>query len=194
MLHPVDLPLLEHLLLHVARMPVLYDVDGADGRIATVLLDQLSAAPVEKLNFPMPADLKLRKVAAALMADPADRATIEDWARRLAVAPRTLTRILQRETGMSFGRWRQQLHILIALQRLAQGRRSRRWRLSWGMRAPAPSSPCSARPWANRPPAIWRNAASRPKVRSIDRIWQYIVPLAECGQVPRSLSCPRRRA
>lgn len=114
-------PLLRHLLLHVSQMPVLYDVDGADGRIATVLLDQLSAAPVEKLNFPMPVDAKLRQVAAAMMADPADRATIGEWGRRVCVAQRTLTRILQRETGMSFGRWRQQLHILIALQRLAQG-------------------------------------------------------------------------
>ncbi len=114
-------PLLERLLLHVSRMPVLYDVDGADGRIAAVLLDQLSVAPVEKLNFPMPADAKLRKIAAAMMVDPSDRATIDDWGRRMAVAPRTLTRALKRETGMSFGRWRQQLHILIALQRLDQG-------------------------------------------------------------------------
>jgi AraC-like DNA-binding protein/quercetin dioxygenase-like cupin family protein len=114
-------PLLERLLLHVTQMPVLYDVDGADGRIAKVLLDQLSLAPVEKLNFPMPVDAKLRKVAAAMMADPSDRATIDDWGRRMAVAPRTLTRALKRETGMSFGRWRQQLHILIALQRLDQG-------------------------------------------------------------------------
>ncbi|MDI4239161.1 helix-turn-helix transcriptional regulator [Bradyrhizobium sp. Arg237L] len=114
-------PLLERLLLHVAQMPVLYDVDGADGRIATVLLDQLSLAPVEKLNFPMPVDARLRRIAAAMMADPSDRATIDDWGRRMAVAPRTLTRALKRETGMSFGRWRRQLHILIALQRLAEG-------------------------------------------------------------------------
>jgi AraC-like DNA-binding protein len=114
-------PLLERLLLHVTQMPVLYDVDGADGRIATVLLDQLALAPVEKLNFPMPIDAKLRKIAAAMMADPSDRATIDEWGRRMAVAPRTLTRALKRETGMSFGRWRQQLHILIALQRLDQG-------------------------------------------------------------------------
>lgn len=114
-------PLLEQLLLHVTQMPVLYDVDGADGRVATVLLDQLAAAPVEQLNFPMPSDAKLRKIAAAMMADPADRATIDEWGRRTGAAPRTLTRILQREIGMSFGRWRQQLHILIALQRLAEG-------------------------------------------------------------------------
>jgi AraC-like DNA-binding protein/quercetin dioxygenase-like cupin family protein len=114
-------PLLEHLLLHVTQMPVLYDVDGADGRIATVLLDQLSLAPVDKLNFPMPADTKLRKIAAALMADPSDRATMDEWSQRTSIAPRTLARILQRETGMSFGRWRQQLHILFALRRLTQG-------------------------------------------------------------------------
>jgi len=114
-------PLLERLVMHVTQMPVLYDIDGADGRIATVLLDQLSTAPVEKLNFPMPIDAKLRSIAVAMMADPSDRATIDDWGRRMAVAPRTLTRALKRETGMSFGRWRQQLHILTALQRLDQG-------------------------------------------------------------------------
>ncbi|MCW8057270.1 AraC family transcriptional regulator [Agrobacterium tumefaciens] len=114
-------PLLERMLLHVAQMPVLYEVNGADGRMATVLLDQLSVAPIENLNFPIPADAKLRKIAAAMMADPSDRATIDEWSRRMAVAPRTLTRALKRETGLSFGRWRQQLHILVALQRLDQG-------------------------------------------------------------------------
>jgi len=114
-------PLLERLLLHATQMPLLYDVDGADGRVATVLLDQLSAAPVAQLSFPMPVDARLRKIAAAMMADPSDRATIDGWGRRMAVAPRTLTRALKRETGMSFGRWRRQLHILIALQRLDQG-------------------------------------------------------------------------
>lgn len=114
-------PLLERLVLHATQMPVLYDVDGADGRLVAVLLDQLSLSPAQNLNFPMPRDDRLRKIAAAMMADPSERATIEEWGRRMAIAPRTLTRILMRETGMSFGRWRQQLHILIALQRLDQG-------------------------------------------------------------------------
>jgi AraC-like DNA-binding protein len=113
--------LLKHLLLQVSQMPELYDVDGPDGRLASVLLDQLAAAPIEKLNFPMPTDPRLRKIAAAMMADPSDRATVDAWGRRMGIAPRTLTRVLQRETGMSFGRWRQQLHILVALQRLSEG-------------------------------------------------------------------------
>ncbi len=114
-------PLLRELLLQAAEFPKLYDVEGADGRIAKVLLDQLAVAPVEKLNFPMPREPKLRKIAAAMMADPSDRATTAEWGRRVGAAERTLTRILQRETGMSFGRWRQQLHIIIALKRLAEG-------------------------------------------------------------------------
>ena len=113
-------PLLQELLLSAASLPAYYDLDGPDGRLVTVLLDQLSAAPIEKLNVPMPTDAKLRKVAAAMMANPADRATIDEWGRRIGVAPRTLTRLLQRETGMSFGRWRQQFHIMVALQRLAE--------------------------------------------------------------------------
>jgi AraC-like DNA-binding protein len=114
-------PLLQELLLYMAHLPELYDEKGPDGRVATVLLEQLAVSPVERLNFPMPNDDKLRKIANAMMADPADRATIAEWGRRVGAAERTLTRILLRETGMSFGRWRQQLHILIALQRLAQG-------------------------------------------------------------------------
>jgi AraC-like DNA-binding protein len=114
-------PFLEQLLLHLSRLPEMYDVEGADGRIASVLLDQLSAAPIERRSFPMPVDPKLRRIATAMMADPSERITIEEWGRWAGAAPRTLTRILKRETGMSFGRWRQQLHILIALQRLTQG-------------------------------------------------------------------------
>jgi AraC-like DNA-binding protein len=109
------------LLLKAASFPELYDEDGPDGRLANVLLDQLAVAPVEKLNCPMPMDAKLRKIADAMMADPSDCATIAEWGRRVGTAERTLARILQRETGMSFGRWRQQLHILIALRQLAEG-------------------------------------------------------------------------
>ncbi len=37
------------------------------------------------------------------------------------ISPRTLSRVVSRETGMSFGRWRRQLHIMLALQWMAKG-------------------------------------------------------------------------
>ncbi len=114
-------PLLRELLRHAARMPELYDVDGPDGRATTVLLDRLSRVSSETLAFPFPRDTRLRQIAQALLANPADRASLAEWSRRTGASGRTLTRALGREVGMGFVRWRQQLHILAALQRLSDG-------------------------------------------------------------------------
>ena len=114
-------PLLRELLLRCAGLPALYPVRGPESRLVAVLLDELAAAPVEKLHLPMPSDGGLRRVADGLTADPSDRATVPQWAGRVGVSERTLRRLVLRETGMSFGRWRQQLHIILALQWLSQG-------------------------------------------------------------------------
>jgi AraC-like DNA-binding protein/quercetin dioxygenase-like cupin family protein len=114
-------PLLRELLLRCARFPILYPVKGAESRLVTVLLDELAAAPVEKLYLPMPSDGRLRRIADGMTADPADRAIVHEWAKRIGASERTLRRLVLQETGMSFGRWRQQLHIILALQWLSQG-------------------------------------------------------------------------
>lgn len=114
-------PLLCELIVRSSQISELYDVNGPEGRIINVLLDELITAPVAQLHFPMPTDKRLRHIAAAMVENPADRATISQWAKRVATSERTLTRILHRETGMSFGHWRRQLDITLALQRLADG-------------------------------------------------------------------------
>jgi AraC-like DNA-binding protein len=114
-------PLLRELVIAVAKLPPLYDVDGPQGRLTRTMLDELSGAPVERLHLPLPSDPRLRRIADALTADPSDRATIGEWARRVAMSERTLFRLIHREIGMSFGRWRQQFHIMVALERLARG-------------------------------------------------------------------------
>lgn len=114
-------PLLREVLLRCAEFPTLYPVGGRESRLAAVLLDELAAAPVEKLHLPMPSDSRLRKIADAMAAEPSDRASVNEWAKRIGVSERTLGRLVLQETGMSFGRWRQQLHISLALQWLSQG-------------------------------------------------------------------------
>ena len=37
------------------------------------------------------------------------------------MSERTLARLVRQEVGMSFGRWRQRLHIILALQWLSEG-------------------------------------------------------------------------
>ena len=114
-------PLFRELLLRLATRPALYDLDGPDARLVGVLLDELATVSIEKHRLPMPADARLRRLVDAMTADPADDATMQTWARRIGVGERTLNRLLVQETGLSFGRWRQQLHIILALQKLSRG-------------------------------------------------------------------------
>jgi AraC-like DNA-binding protein len=53
--------------------------------------------------------------------DPADRRTLAEWARVVATSERTLARLIRQETGLTFGRWRQQLHLIVALHHLSAG-------------------------------------------------------------------------
>ncbi|TWD78104.1 AraC family transcriptional regulator [Variovorax beijingensis] len=91
-------------------------------RLAAVLIDELAAsATTPSLHLPMPEDKRLAAMAAALANDPAMPDTIDQWAHRIGMARRTLTRRFARETGLSFAQWRQQARLLKAVERLSLG-------------------------------------------------------------------------
>lgn len=114
-------PLLRELIVTASELPQLYRPDSAEERLLRTTLDQLAVAPVEDLRVPMPQDPRLRHIARALLHDPAERRTINQWAREVTMSERSLFRLVQSETGMSFGRWRQQIQLMLALQWLSQG-------------------------------------------------------------------------
>lgn len=115
-------PLLRELVMAVIALPEDYDPAGPGGRLVAVLLDQLRLGPEEHgLHLPMPADRRLRAVAEALIADPADGRALASFARDAGASARTLARLFQAETGMSFGAWRKHLRLTEALARLAAG-------------------------------------------------------------------------
>jgi AraC-like DNA-binding protein len=114
-------PLLRELLIRSADLPVLYQEGGDHSRMVAVLLDELAKAKVEDLHLPMPTDPRLRKIVDEMMASPANRGTLDTWAKRACLSERTLARLITRQTGMSFGRWRQQLRIVLAVRWLAAG-------------------------------------------------------------------------
>lgn len=114
-------PLLRELLFKAAGIPRLYALKGPEGRLIATLLDELAVAPVEDLHLPMPRDPRLRRLADLLLTDPTDKTSIGDWAIRIGMSERSMTRLLLQEIGMSFGRWRRQLHVILSLQRLSKG-------------------------------------------------------------------------
>ncbi|MBI6615305.1 AraC family transcriptional regulator [Pseudomonas simiae] len=113
--------LLHELISKAVSFPQLYDEDGAQGRLIRTLLDELAQAPIEDLHLPMPRDPRLRRLADSLLADPGDKTTLGQWAMRIGMSERSMTRLLLEEFGLSFGRWRRQLHVILSLQRLARG-------------------------------------------------------------------------
>lgn len=69
----------------------------------------------------MPQDRRLLRITAALAATPADARGLAEWAAWAGLSSRSMSRLFRSETGCSFGLWRQQFLLSIALERLAQG-------------------------------------------------------------------------
>lgn len=90
-------------------------------RIAAVIRDEIYQARHEALYLPMPSDVRLQKIAHALLETPGSTRTLEDWASFAAMSPRTLSRLIVAETGLTFAQWRQQAQLTHGLDMLARG-------------------------------------------------------------------------
>jgi AraC-like DNA-binding protein len=125
-------PLFRELLFRLATRPADYDRKGPDANLVSVLLHELGTVSVENHRLPMPSDPRLRRLLDAMTADPANGATMKEWAKRVGVGDRTLNRLLVDETGMTFGRWRRQLHVIVAIQKMSRGATVQRVALELG--------------------------------------------------------------
>ncbi|MGF6567362.1 AraC family transcriptional regulator [Kosakonia cowanii] len=114
-------PLVRELVLFLAEQEHAYSSDSKTARLAAVLLEHIPDVPVEALHLPVSDHPKIRNMAEMLFKEPGDRRTLKQWARHLATSERSLARLIKNATGMSYGRWRQQLHLMIALSHLAEG-------------------------------------------------------------------------
>ena len=114
-------PLLRELILRVIEFVQPYGLDGPEARIAAVVADEIRAARTAPLHLPSPKDPRLLAITARLANDPADERTLAQWSRTAGASPRTLARLFQKETGLSFARWRHQACLLRALELLAAG-------------------------------------------------------------------------
>lgn len=113
---------LRALILEVTKFHAEYNVEGREGRIVRLLLDELTAMPHAPLHAPMPKDPRLARVCRAILTDPSHEGGLDDWARLAGIGRRTLTRRFRQDTGISFAAWRQQVRLLEALSLLSIGR------------------------------------------------------------------------
>jgi len=113
-------PMIIEMIQHLATLPLEAD-DPHTQNITEVILGELRRMPVTACHLPIPDDPTLSLIAHRLIQTPNDRASIAEWADRVAMSERSLARLVVRKTAMTFGRWRQQLQIVLALQKLSAG-------------------------------------------------------------------------
>lgn len=114
-------PLLSNLLQAACDVPPEYDVEGRDGKLMALLLAELTLAPTVPLAVPFPKTASIAGKCQAFLEHPSPRDTIDLWSADLGMGRKAFTRLFRKETGLSFGAWRQQACILVALPRLAKG-------------------------------------------------------------------------
>jgi AraC-like DNA-binding protein len=108
-----------------------------DGRVMRLILDELRALPVLPLHLQMPTDPRLLRICQALQRQLDDASTMADWAQELAIDVKTIQRLFVKETGLTFGQWRQQARLLRALELLATGEKVIDVALALGYESPS---------------------------------------------------------
>lgn len=114
-------PLVRELILTLAERRKTQSEPAQIARLVEVLFDELARQPVEQLQLPVSRHPKIRAMVEALAAKPDDRRTLAAWAAQFAMSERNLARLVVKETGLSFRRWRQQLQLIVALRLLIDG-------------------------------------------------------------------------
>jgi len=115
-------PLLRELILETINLEMLSERVPAQINLVRVLIDQLLVANEMSMKITMPTDSRALKFAEIISSDPANREPLGNLAREVGASPRTLERIFVRQTGMSVGRWRQQLRFMMSVRLLVEGK------------------------------------------------------------------------
>jgi AraC-like DNA-binding protein len=99
-----------------------FDTDWQRDKFVHLLglcLSEISDAAQQPLLLPLPVDKRLAPLLASLEQLPAQLQVLE---QQIGASGRTIGRIFQRETGMSYQQWRQQWRLMRAIELLATGR------------------------------------------------------------------------
>ncbi|RMN72088.1 AraC family transcriptional regulator [Pseudomonas savastanoi] len=115
-------PLARELIKSFCLLPVDYpEQDSHEARLVQVLLDQLAHLPEVGFSLPLPRHPRLLSLCNELIEEPGQLITLHDWVARLGTSEKTLMRLFQRETGLSFRGWRQRARLLSSLSALEEG-------------------------------------------------------------------------
>lgn len=115
-------PLLRELILRAMALPRLYDPSGMGGAVMQLILHEIAALPAQPLGLRMPRDPRLLRLCGLLLDDLAGPVSLSRLGSSVGLSQRSVMRLFPNQTGMSFGRWRNQARLLKAFELFEQGR------------------------------------------------------------------------
>jgi AraC-like DNA-binding protein len=113
--------LLKELILYACTVRSLTKAVKWQMHLAAVILHQLEAVQMVPLQLPHLSDPRLVRIAEMLMRDPRDSRTLAQLCKGTGAGKRSVERLFQKEIGMTFGKWRQQLSLMHGMRLLAEG-------------------------------------------------------------------------
>jgi AraC-like DNA-binding protein/quercetin dioxygenase-like cupin family protein len=114
-------PLLRALIGEAVAMPARYAADSRQARVLSLLLESIDVQPLPALTLPMPDDPRALRMALQVRSQPSVSLGPDQYADQTGASRRTIERLFRDQTGMPFGRWRQQALLIRALELLAIG-------------------------------------------------------------------------
>lgn len=90
-------------------------------RAQRVCLELLAEEARPELELVVPQDERISAIVHALITDPSDQRSLEEWAWVVSLSSRTVARAFRSSTGMSFHQWRTHVRITRAAELLGEG-------------------------------------------------------------------------
>lgn len=114
-------PLLRELIAGLALQSLEEGGTRRGALLAALFLEELGRQPPLPFHLPWPGHARVARVCTELARNPAHSGSAGEWAASLAMSPKTFHRHFHRNTGMTFGRWRQQLRLMSSMTLLLGG-------------------------------------------------------------------------
>lgn len=114
--------LLSELLIEASSFGTTFAGNPVRERVMQVILDRLRNLIALPFYVPKPTDPRLLRITIEFEKNPTDNRTLDALVSNSGLSARTAARLFLKETGMTFGRWRQQIRLFIAIQHLGLGK------------------------------------------------------------------------
>jgi AraC-like DNA-binding protein len=149
-------PLLRELILRACTVATWNRKDRRQRHLIDLIVDQLETIQTVSLQLPNPSDSRALRVAGVLLSDPGDQRTLTQICKGVGAGKRTIERRFQEETGMTFGKWRQQLRLMQAMRLLAEGAKVTHAAMEAGYSTPSAFISMFRKAWGTTPARCFR--------------------------------------